>query len=135
MSGCDRACHLRNSHAYRPNLKFRSTSTDMKKRIDVQETLAQIRTRIGRRGIAAAVVLLLALLAAVATPQILGHRVAEALGTLREADPKWLWLAGVGVATSVLAAAACWRTVIEICGGGGGVTPPSAPPAAGPPPP
>jgi uncharacterized membrane protein YbhN (UPF0104 family) len=94
----------------------------MKKRIDVQEALAQIRTRVGRRGIVAAVVLLLALLAAVATPQLLGHRVAEALGTLRDADPKWLWLAGVGVATSVLAAAACWRTVIELCGGRIGIT-------------
>jgi uncharacterized membrane protein YbhN (UPF0104 family) len=93
----------------------------MKKRIDVHETLTQIRARVGRRGIAAAVVLLLALLVAVATPQLLGHRVAEALETVRAADPKWLWLAGVGVATSVLAAAASWRSVIESCGGRVGI--------------
>jgi hypothetical protein len=94
----------------------------MKKRIDVHETLEQIRTRIGRRGIAAAVVLLLALLAAVATPQLLGHRVMDALETVRTADPKWLWLAGVGAATAVLAAAASWRSMIESCGGKVGIT-------------
>jgi uncharacterized membrane protein YbhN (UPF0104 family) len=93
----------------------------MKKRIDVHETLEQIRGRIGRRGIAAAVLLLLALLAAVATPQLLGDRVLEALGTVRTADPKWLWLAGVGIATSVLAAAASWRSVIADCGGRVGI--------------
>ena len=77
----------------------------------------QIRSRIGRRGFAAAGVLLLALLAAVATPQILGTRVAQALHTVGDADPKWLWLAGLGFAASLFGAAASWRCAIGICGG------------------
>ena len=42
----------------------------------MNSTLAQINARLGRRGIAAACLTLLALLVAVATPQILGARVA-----------------------------------------------------------
>src|SRR5947208_14336235 len=71
----------------------------------------------GRRGIAAVVVLLLVLLASVATPQLLGHRVAEALATMRTADAKWLWIAGAGFVVSVSAAAASWRSAIRLCGG------------------
>jgi uncharacterized membrane protein YbhN (UPF0104 family) len=88
----------------------------------VHPTYAQIKERVGRRGFVAAIFVLLVLLVAVATPQLLGHRVSEALETLRQADAKWLWLAGVGVAVSVLSAAVSWRCVIEICGGRLGVT-------------
>jgi uncharacterized membrane protein YbhN (UPF0104 family) len=80
-------------------------------------TLQQIRARIGRRGIAAAALLLLVLLAAVATPQLLGARVAAALDAVGAADAKWLWLAGVGFAVSVAAAAGSWRCAIGLCGG------------------
>src|SRR5260370_10373408 len=80
-------------------------------------TLAQIRDRIGRRGFAGAALLLLALLAAVATPQLLGTRVAAALHTVASADPTWLWLAGIGFAISVLSAAGSWRCAIGLCGG------------------
>ncbi|HET7145996.1 MAG TPA: lysylphosphatidylglycerol synthase domain-containing protein [Gaiellaceae bacterium] len=79
--------------------------------------LAQIQARIGRRGIAAALLLLAVLLAVVATPQLLGARVADALQTLRTAEAEWLWLAGVGFAVSVLAAAGSWRCAIGLCGG------------------
>ena len=65
----------------------------------MKSMLQQINARIGRRGIAAAVLLLLVLLAAVATPQLLGARVAAALDTVGTADAKWLWLAGVGSAS------------------------------------
>src|SRR5581483_3123385 len=78
---------------------------------------AKIHERIGRRGIAAAIVLTAVLLVAVATPQLLGRRVAAALATLGAADAKWLWLAGVGFALSVLGAAGSWRCAIGICGG------------------
>jgi uncharacterized membrane protein YbhN (UPF0104 family) len=84
---------------------------------NVNSTLAQIRARMGRRSIAAALVLLLVLLAAVATPQVLGHRVAEALVTIDNADAKWLWLAGVGFLVSVGSAAASWRSALGLCGG------------------
>ena len=43
--------------------------------------------------------------------------VADALGTLSSADPTWLWLAGIGFAISVLAAAGSWRCAIGLCGG------------------
>ncbi len=83
----------------------------------MNSTLTQIRGRIGRRGFAAAALVFLALLAAILTPQLLGTRVAAALDTLRSADATWLWLAGLGFALSVLAAAGSWRCAIGLCGG------------------
>src|SRR6266568_3954469 len=83
----------------------------------LDSAVTQINARIGRRGIATAVLLLLVLLAAVATPQLLGARVAAALDTVGTADAKWLWLAGVGFAVSVLSAAGSWRCAIGLCGG------------------
>jgi uncharacterized membrane protein YbhN (UPF0104 family) len=103
-------------YAHPANLKFRSSSTE-KKAQNVNPTLAQIHARTGRRGLVAAILILLALLTAVATPQILGSRVAEAFGALESADPIWLWLAGLGFAVSVLAAAGSWRCAIGLCGG------------------
>ena len=80
------------------------------------------RIGVGRRGLTAAVLLLAVLLVAVATPQLLGRRVVEALGTLHSADAKYLWLAGIGFVVSVLASAASWRCAIGICGGRLGLT-------------
>ncbi len=79
--------------------------------------LAQIHARIGRRGTAAAAALLLAFITVVATPQLLGNRVETALDTVRTADAKLLWLAGLGFAVSLLAAAGSWRCAIGLCGG------------------
>jgi len=61
--------------------------------------------------------LLCALAAAVATPQILGSRVGSALGTLGRADPRFLWLAAVAFAASLVGSAGCWRSAIGLCGG------------------
>ena len=83
----------------------------------MNSTLQQIHARLGRRGIAAAAALLLVLLAAVATPQLLGARVAAALDTVGAADARWLWLAGVGFAVAVTASAGSWRCAIGLCGG------------------
>ncbi len=80
-------------------------------------TLQQVRSRLGTRGLAATAALLVALVVAVATPQILGTRVAAAFGALDNADPKWLWLAGIGFAVSVIAAAGSWLSAIRLCGG------------------
>src|SRR3954466_3180822 len=88
----------------------------------MKSMLQQINARLGRRGIAAAAVLLLVLLAAVATPQLLGARVAAARDTVGTADARWLWLAGVGFGVSVLAAAGSWRCAIGLCGGRLGIT-------------
>src|SRR6266516_2325364 len=102
--------------AHRANSGRRYTSEPLEGQV-VNSMFDQISTRIGRRGFAAAGVLLLVLLAAVATPQILGTRVAQALHTFGDADPKWLWLAGLGFAASLFGAAASWRCAIGICGG------------------
>jgi uncharacterized membrane protein YbhN (UPF0104 family) len=79
--------------------------------------LQQIRSRLGTRGIAAAAALLLALVVCVATPQILGTRVAAAFGALDHADPKLLWLAGIGFSVAVVSAAGSWRSAIRMCAG------------------
>src|SRR4051794_9615808 len=80
-------------------------------------TLQQIRSRLGTRGLAATAALLVALVVAVATPEILGTRVAAAFGALDNADPKWLWLAGIGFSLAVISAAGSWCSAIRTCGG------------------
>src|SRR4051794_41867611 len=89
-------------------------------------TLQQIRSRLGTRGLAATAALLVALVVAVATPEILGTRVAAAFGALDNADPKWLWLAGIGFSLAVISAAGSWCSAIRTCGG---ELPPADPPA------
>ena len=79
--------------------------------------LEQIRTGFGRHGLAAGAAVFVALVAAVATPQLLGQRVAEALEGLRAADATWLWLAGLGFSVAVVGAAGSWRSAIGLCGG------------------
>ena len=80
-------------------------------------TFEQIRSRLGKRGLAATAAVLIVLVVAVATPQILGTRVAAAFGALDHADPKWLWLAGIGFFVAVVAAAGSWLSAIRLCGG------------------
>ena len=73
--------------------------------------------RVGRRGLLAAGVVTLALLAAVATPQLLGARIGEAFEKLGGADPAWLWLAAVGFLCSLTGAAGSWQAAVRLCGG------------------
>jgi uncharacterized membrane protein YbhN (UPF0104 family) len=83
----------------------------------VNIALQQIRSRLGLRGIAATAALLIALVVALVTPQLLGTRVASALATLGQANSGWLWLAGVGFALAVIGSAGSWRSAIGLCGG------------------
>ena len=83
----------------------------------MNSTLDHIRGRVGRRGFAAAAVAFTALVAAVATPEILGRRVVAALDILRNAPAPWLWLAAIGFTVSVVSASAAWRSSIAVCGG------------------
>jgi uncharacterized membrane protein YbhN (UPF0104 family) len=73
--------------------------------------------RVSRSSLTAGALLLCALAAAVATPQLLGSRVTSALGTLGRADPRFLWLAAAGFALAVVGSAASWRAAIGLCGG------------------
>jgi uncharacterized membrane protein YbhN (UPF0104 family) len=61
--------------------------------------------------------LLVMLTVLVATPQLLGSRVDAAVGSLNQASPTWLWLAGAGFLLSVLGAAGSWLSAIRVCGG------------------
>jgi uncharacterized membrane protein YbhN (UPF0104 family) len=83
----------------------------------MSSTLQQVRSRLGTRGLAATAACLIALIAAVATPEILGQRVADAFGALDHADPKWLWLAGIGFVVAITSSAGSWRSAIRLCGG------------------
>ena len=73
--------------------------------------------RIGRRGFAAAVLPICALGAAVATPELLGTRVSQALDSLGSADPRWLWLGAVGFALAIVGSAGSWRSAVSLVGG------------------
>ena len=77
----------------------------------------EVRSRLGRRGLAATAAVLLALVAAVATPQLLGTRVSAAFGALDHANAKWLWLAGIGFVVSVVSSSGSWRSTIRLSGG------------------
>jgi uncharacterized membrane protein YbhN (UPF0104 family) len=61
--------------------------------------------------------LLAAVLAAVATPGLLGKRTADALGSLRGADPIWLAVATACFAAGFLTAVCAWRTALAASGG------------------
>jgi len=76
-----------------------------------------MRRIVGTRTVAVAAVLVCALAAAAATPQLLGTRISNALRTLGQADPRWLWLAGAAFALSLVGSAGCWRAAIGLCGG------------------
>ncbi|HKB94729.1 MAG TPA: lysylphosphatidylglycerol synthase domain-containing protein [Gaiellaceae bacterium] len=73
--------------------------------------------KVSRSSLAAGALLLCALGAAVATPQLLGQRVSGALDTLGRADPHWLWLAALAFALSLVGSAGCWRSAIGLLGG------------------
>lgn len=82
----------------------------------------QIIGRVGRRGIAAVGGTLLVFGVLLAMPQLLGSRVEDAFAAARSADARWLWVAGVGFAVSVLSAAGSWRSAVALCGGRIGIT-------------
>jgi uncharacterized membrane protein YbhN (UPF0104 family) len=82
-----------------------------------EEQLGSIyERRVSRSSLAAGALLLCALGAAVATPQLLGTRVGSALGTLGRADPRYLWLAAAGFTLTVVGSAGSWRCAIGLCG-------------------
>jgi Lysylphosphatidylglycerol synthase TM region len=107
MTGCDRALHARNKPTPADGVY---TS---------EEQLGSIyERRVSRSSLTAGALMLCALGAAVATPQLLGERVAGAFGTLERADPRYLWVAALGFALTVVGSAGGWRCAIGLCGGG-----------------
>jgi uncharacterized membrane protein YbhN (UPF0104 family) len=69
------------------------------------------------RALPAAAGALAVLAVAASSPELLGSRVRAALHALGAADPRWLWLAGVGFSLSLVGAAGTWRCAIALCGG------------------
>jgi len=63
------------------------------------------------------IALLAAVVAAVATPQLLGTRTAAALNSLHGADPIWLAVATLCFAAGFLTAVCAWRTALAASGG------------------
>lgn len=62
------------------------------------------------------IVLLAAIVAAAATPQLLGTRVADALGSVHDADRNWLALAMLGFAAGFMTCVCAWRTALAASG-------------------
>ena len=61
--------------------------------------------------------LLAAIMVAVATPQLLGKRTADAVGSLQGANPLWLAVATLCFAAGFLTAVCAWRTALAASGG------------------
>jgi uncharacterized membrane protein YbhN (UPF0104 family) len=59
----------------------------------------------------------LAVVAAAATPQLLGSRVGAAFGRLDDAQPAWLWVSALLVVVTFVTWGQAWRCVIRSCGG------------------
>ena len=72
--------------------------------------------RVGRRAIAVATVLTLVVVAVAVTPQLLGSRVGQALDSVGQADPGWLWLGGLGFLASLVGSAGAWWSALRLCG-------------------
>jgi uncharacterized membrane protein YbhN (UPF0104 family) len=66
----------------------------------------------------AAIGLFLAAVVVLATmPGLLGHRVGDAVASVEDARPIWLWAAAFGFAGSLVASASAWRASLALCGG------------------
>jgi uncharacterized membrane protein YbhN (UPF0104 family) len=76
-----------------------------------------IRSRLRRSWLIAAGALLGVLLAALATPHLLGPSLSNALDAVGRANPSWLWVAAVGFIVSVATAAGSWRCAMGLSGG------------------
>jgi uncharacterized membrane protein YbhN (UPF0104 family) len=60
----------------------------------------------------------LAVVAVVATmPQLLGDQVREGIEGVGDANRAWLWIAGLGFVSSLVASACAWRSALGRCGG------------------
>ena len=75
-----------------------------------------VRHLLDRRAAVVAGAATLALLAAAASPQLLGGRVSEALERIGGINPAWVWLAALGFVLSIVGAAGSWRSALSLCG-------------------
>jgi len=78
---------------------------------------AQLESLRRRPMLVAGGIVLVAVLAVVATPQLLGSDVRRAFGGLEHARPVWLWAAAMGFLAALLCNAWVWRSAIHLCGG------------------
>jgi uncharacterized membrane protein YbhN (UPF0104 family) len=69
------------------------------------------------RALAAAALFLAAIVVLATRPGLLGHRVGDALTTLEDARPIWLWIAAFSFATALLTSSWSWRSALALCGG------------------
>jgi uncharacterized membrane protein YbhN (UPF0104 family) len=76
-----------------------------------------LRLKLPSTRIALSAVLLVATVAAVAAPQLLGDRVGEALSIVNRADRNWLALSFAGFVAGFLACVCAWRAALAASGG------------------
>jgi Lysylphosphatidylglycerol synthase TM region len=50
-------------------------------------------------------------------PGLMGHRIGDAVSSVEDARPIWLWTAAFGFAASLLGSAWSWRSTLALCGG------------------
>ena len=60
---------------------------------------------------------LVALGVLVASPELFGERVGDAVAGLAEASPGWLWLAGLSFLALMVCTGCAWRAGVTACGG------------------
>lgn len=72
---------------------------------------------VSKRGLAAAAVCSLGIVAVATMPQLLGSQVEAAFEGLGAARPIWLWLAASSFVLMIVASASAWRTALGLCGG------------------
>ena len=78
--------------------------------------ILNVRHLLDRRAAVVAGVATLAVVAAAATPGLLGGRVSEALDRIGGINPAWVWLAALGFVWSIVGAAGSWRSALSLCG-------------------
>jgi uncharacterized membrane protein YbhN (UPF0104 family) len=69
------------------------------------------------RALAAWGLFLAAVVVLATRPGLLGHRVGDAVASVEDARPIWLWAAAFAFAATLVASASAWRSALALCGG------------------
>jgi uncharacterized membrane protein YbhN (UPF0104 family) len=75
------------------------------------------RMKLSATRVILSVLLLVAVVTALATPQVLGTRVVHALGSVQGADRNWLALSLLGFAAGFMSCVCAWRAALAASGG------------------
>jgi uncharacterized membrane protein YbhN (UPF0104 family) len=76
-----------------------------------------LRSLVSRRGLAGCALLLAAVAVLATRPGLLGHQVRDAVTSIEDAQPIWLWAAAFGFVAALLGSSLAWRAALTLCGG------------------